>query len=185
MPELEEHCNYIKILNSIFGENEVEVAEYKDGAPFMDVIVAANGYYPNIVIANGYGALPALILTQLKYRLPIILINPMYPPRYYLNEFRPNSPYNGFLCEQTYYKLCDKSEWTYTKMNLILGKYDDIIDTKRTKDYFGDEDRIAGAKIYFAEGGHFLEEENLKPLIRDIAYNIKNERKNKDIMNYD
>lgn len=125
----------------------------------------------DLVVGNGFGALPALILTQLnKYKTPTILVNPMYPPKYYLNEYLKDYKYAGFFNKYTFDTLCATVYRDPEKLKnifVILGKDDDMTDAKRTGDYFLKDN------VFYAEGGHFLKEDVLGYIDKFIGVKTK------------
>ncbi len=157
---------YYRELLKRFPEEQITVAEYDPYDNPADILFrfAADRYgHYDLIVGAGFGAVLALMFSRMKDdRIRTVLINPMYPFSKYSAEALPGYKYEKIIKNATEYDICWNKD-ILRNVYLILGKDDDITDTKRTPAYFFKEN------ICFVGGGHYPEGEDFQHVFAELA----------------
>ncbi len=164
-----ENTNY-RILTELYPVSEVysPQIDFENRLPY-DII---NGLYDlkdiEIIVGNSFGGFYAYVM-RAELEIPCLLTNPCIPPVKYIRELIPEYPEKPLqqlrgLTEPAYTKRLHE---TSCKTFVILGKDDDVLDSKFTKNY------LRNAEIHEIEGKHRLSGKEYKKLFKELIYRMK------------
>lgn len=164
-----ENLNH-KILSKLYSGSEVcsRQIQYENRSP--DSIMDELGSLEDIsfVVGNSFGGFFAYVLSA-KWGCPCLLVNPAMPATKYIKGLVPDYP-DEFLNELTRledYARAIKVPQPVCDTFVILGKYDDVIDSGFTKNY------MKNVELYEVDGGHQIPSKECKKLIKELTHKME------------
>lgn len=159
-----ENTNY-RILTELYSVSDIcspQIA-YEKRSPYNVIDELYTIKNINFIVGNSFGGFFAYIMGA-ELNISCLLTNPCIPPTKYIRELIPGYP-EGFLQQ-----LNELTEFAYNKRLyekfcstlVILGKDDDVLDSKFTKNY------LRNAEIYEIEGNHRLSGTIYKKLFEEL-----------------
>lgn len=120
---------------------------------------------PDLIVGKGFAGVFALLIGRAT-KSRTILVNPMYPVYRYLPYELPDYKFTKLLNSFEFDKLCwDDEEDTLDNVFVILAEDDDVIDTKRTAEYF-----CPGNSIYVPGGTSLVSEDFKKAFAQFLSH---------------
>ena len=163
-----ENVNY-KILSKLYSASRVYSPQihFEDRSP--NSIVAELKAIGDIdfIVGNSLGGFYAYVLSA-KRNCPCLLVNPCIPPTKYLGELVQGyseeflnelKQLEEYVCGAKFYQpVCN----TF----VILGKDDELLDSKFTKDY------LKNVELHEIDGGHRISGAAFRKLMKEIVYKM-------------
>ena len=164
-----ENTNY-RILTELYPVPEIYSPQiaFEKRSPYniIDGLYAVKDI--DFIVGNSFGGFYAYAMGA-ELNIPCLLTNPCIPPAKYIRELVPEYP------ESSLHQLRELTEPAYTKRLhetscstfVILGKDDDILDSKFTKKY------LKNAEIHEIDGKHRLSGEGYRKLFKELIHHRK------------
>ena len=163
------NVNY-KILSKLYSAAEVYSPQihFEDRSPngIVDELNAIKDI--DLIVGNSLGGFYAYVLSA-KRNCPCLLVNPCIPPTKYLEKLVLGYPeeFMNELKQLEEYVCAAKFHQPVCNTFVILGKDDDLLDPKFTKDY------LKNVELHEIDGGHKISGAAFRKLMKEIVYKME------------